>query len=598
MKWHLRWKLMLTYLVMIFVGIASVEIYLGTVWKRRLIEQTHEELVREAMLIKAHLEPRFSSGLANPVDEVVDALSGVLEARVTVVDAEGAVRGDSELDGEELRRVENHSERPEIVAARRLGVGQSVRYSTTLRTDMMYVAVAMESAPRGVVRLALPLWKIVQMRRDVHKALFWASLGTLVLVFALSYVVSAFLSRPIRQLTQAARRMSGGDFSTKLHISSRDELGVLASALEEMVAQWQARVDEIAEAGARTEAVLDGMTEGVLVVDAGGRILRSNLALRSMVQPPADVEGESVAEVIRSAVLQEALDRVLETGEAAAVEIALMFPAHKTLEVSLSPIRVGGVVAVFHDATERRRLERVRRDFVANVSHELRTPLTAIKGYVETLLDGGIEDQKQSLDFLRVIQRHGNRLGALLGDLLELARIESGEVRAEAKAVDLRSVALGCMQSVEAQAAGKRVTLNVDLSEDIPPLWVAPEPLERVLTNVLDNAVKYNREGGSVTVEALAEKEEVQVRVRDTGVGIPSSELPRIFERFYRVDKSRSRALGGTGLGLSIVKHLVEGWRGRVWAESVLNQGSTFYFTVPRMVPEFCSQDRLNTEGH
>ena len=582
MKWSIRWKLMLTYLLVILAGVVLVEIYLGTLWERRLLERTREELVREAMLVKAHLEQRFSSGLSDSADEVVDALAGVLEARVTVVDLEGTVRGDSELDEQELRGIENHAGRPEIVEALRSGVGESVRYSTTLRTDMMYVAVAMEGASQGAVRLALPLWKIAQMRRDMHNVLLWALMGTLILALALSYLGSAFFSRPIRRLTEAARRMAGGDFSTKLHISSRDELGVLASALEEMVAQWRARVDEIAQTGAHTEAVLEGMTEGVLVVDAGGRILRSNPAFDAMVQPSSAVEGEPVAEVIRSAALQEALDRVLETGEAAELEIALTFPAHKTLEVYLSPIRVGGVVAVFHDATERRRLERVRRDFVANVSHELRTPLTAIKGYVETLLDGGMEDRKQSLDFLRVIQRHGNRLQMLLDDLMELARIESGPMRAEAEAVDLPKLALRCAQSVEAQAVEKRVSLKTDVPEDFAPLWAAPESLERVLTNLLDNAVKYNREGGSVTVEALAEKEEVQVRVRDTGMGIPSSELPRIFERFYRVDKSRSRALGGTGLGLSIVKHLVEGWGGKVWAESVLNQGSIFYFTVPR----------------
>ena len=573
--------MMLTYLFVILTGVALVEIYLGTMWEQRLLEQTREELVREAMLVKAHLEQRFPSGLSDSAEEAVDALAGVLEARVTVVDAKGTVRGDSELEEEEIRRIENHADRPEIVEALRSGVGESVRYSTTLRTNMMYVAVALEGASQGVVRLALPLWKIAQMRRDMLKALGWALMGTLVLALALSYIVSAFFSRPIRQLTQAARRMAGGDFSTKLHIASHDELEELASALEEMVAQWRARVDEIAQAGARTEAVLEGMTEGVLVVNSDGRILMGNPAFDAMVEPAASVEGESVAEVIRSAALQEALDRVLDTGEAAAVEIGLTFPAHKTLEIYLSPIRVGGVVAVFHDATERRRLERVRRDFVANVSHELRTPLTAIKGYVETLLDGGMEDRAQSLDFLRVIQRHGNRLQMLLDDLMELARIESGQVRAEAEAVDLRSVALRCMQSVEAQAAGKRVSLKVNVPKNFASLWVAPEPLERVLTNLMDNAVKYNREGGSVTVEAVSQKEEVQVRVHDTGVGIASSELPRIFERFYRVDKSRSRALGGTGLGLSIVKHLVEGWGGRVWAESVLNQGSTFYFTVP-----------------
>jgi two-component system phosphate regulon sensor histidine kinase PhoR len=578
MKWSIRWKLMLTYLLVILAGVALVEIYLGTMWERRLLEQTREELVREAMLVMAHIEQRSPSS----VDEAVDALAGVLEARVTVVDSEGTVRGDSELDEQELRRIENHAGRPEIVEALRSGVGKSVRYSTTLRTDMMYVAVAMEGASQGVVRLALPLWKIAQMRRDVHKALLWALMGTLILALALSYLGSVFFSRPIRQLTQAARRMSGGDFSTKLHISSHDELEELASALEEMVAQWRARVDEIAQAGARTEAVLEGMTEGVLVVDSGARILRNNPAFDAMVQPSSAVEGEPVAEVIRSASLQEALDRVLGTGESASVEIALTFPVHKTLEVYLSPIRMGGVVAVFHDVTERHRLERMRRDFVANVSHELRTPLTAIKGYVETLLDGGMADQAQSLDFLRVIQRHGNRLQMLLDDLMELARIESGPMRAEAEAVDLRSIALRCAQSVETQAAEKQVSLKTDVPEDSPALWTAPESLERVLTNLLDNAVKYNREGGSVTVEALAEKEEVQVRVRDTGVGIPSSELPRIFERFYRVDKSRSRVLGGTGLGLSIVKHLVEGWGGKVWAESVLNQGSTFYFTVSR----------------
>ena len=234
MKWSIRWKLMLTYLLVILAGVALVEIYLGTVWERRILEHTRAELVREAMLVNAHLEQRFPSGLSDSVDEVVDALAGALEARVTVVDSEGTVRGDSELDGEELRRVENHAGRPEIVEALRSDVGKSVRYSTTLRTDMMYVAVALKGTSQGVIRLALPLWKIARMRRDVHNALVWASVGTLVLALALSFIVSAFFSRPIRRLTQAARRMAEGDFSRKLHISSQDELEALASALEEM----------------------------------------------------------------------------------------------------------------------------------------------------------------------------------------------------------------------------------------------------------------------------------------------------------------------------------------------------------------------------
>ena len=585
MKWSIRWKLMGTYFLVIAAGVGSVEIYLGRVWERRLLEQTREVLVREAMLLKVHLEQKFPSGLSDAVDGTVDALAAAVDARVTAVDSEGTVRGDSELDGEELRRVENHAGRPEIVEALRSGVGESVRYSTTLRTDMMYVAVALQGASEGgVVRLALPLWKIARMRRDVRIYLIWASVGTLALALALSYVASAFFFRPIRRLTRTARRMSEGDFSCRLHISSQDELGELASALEEMVAQWRARVDEIAEEGARTEAVLEGMAEGVLVVDSERRILRSNPAFDAMMEPSGPVEGERVAEVIRSPALQEALDRVLRIGEAVAVEISPSFPADKTLEVYLSPIRVGGLVVVFHDVTERRRLERVRRDFVANVSHELRTPLTSIKGYTETLLDGVLEDREQTLHFLRVIQRHANRLQALLDDLLALAQIESGEMRVEGKEVDLPKVVLRCMQSIEVQTAQKEVSLKVNVPEDLPPLRVAPESLERVLTNLLDNAVKYNREGGSVTVEAVPEDNEVRVSVRDTGVGIPSRDLSRIFERFYRVDKSRSMALGSTGLGLSIAKHLVEGWGGKMWAESVLNQGSTFYFTVPRNV--------------
>lgn len=589
MRFSLQTKILVGYVAFTLVVAGAVYVYLNTSLRDDVSGHTRQQLLHDARLIQSYLENAPLPSLSpETIDPIADRLGEQCGARVTVVTDDGVVAGDSSIPLSAVPLMENHGDRPEILEAVASGTGNSIRYSNTLETDMAYVAVPFRTEQaRGVVRVALPLQQFRWIESHIWKIVL-AALGIgLVLSFVLSWGTERLVSRPIERMTEVARRQAAGDFAVTASAPTHVELSSLAAALNEMAAQSKERLSRIREENAQLEAVLSGMTEGVMVTSAEGRILMVNPAFKRMMDVDAWCLNKRPIEVVRNHDLQSVVDAAIDSApslrEDAVFDLTLEW-SQRIFQVHLTPIRIGerlhGVVAVFHDVTELRRLEQVRKDFVANVSHELRTPLTSIKGYVETLLDGAMDDSAAQRRFMTSIRHHADRLQALVEDLLQLSRIESGRYEVEFTSCRLDRISERVAEIFAKQIEGKQLVLSLRFETDRPARG-DPELMERALSNLVDNAVKYTEKGGSIAIGTVEREDEIILSVADTGPGIPSEALPRIFERFFRVDRARSRELGGTGLGLAIVRHTMELLNGKAWVESRLGEGATFYLSLP-----------------
>jgi two-component system phosphate regulon sensor histidine kinase PhoR len=427
----------------------------------------------------------------------------------------------------------------------------------------------------------------------VKKSFLFSSLFSLILIIPLAYFLARSLTHPILEVTKKAIQLVSSNLDGEVQVHSTDELASLSKAIGEMGTQLRNKIEEISNEKDYLQTILKGMTEGVLVVDGRARILMVNDALRQLLSLSSDVSDRMPLEIIRNAELEGAIRKAIQDGENVALELDLNKSGEKTIEVSVVSIHpsstrteedsegIRGAVAVFHDITRLKQLEKIRQDFVANVSHELRTPLTTIKGYAETLLDGALKEDLAS-QFVQVIKRHTDRLTKIVEDLLMLSKIETKEFQLKMESISLPNLMDDIIDFLKEPAEKKKISLS---RYEIPSSLAIPADrsyLEQILINLLDNAIKYTPEGGRVIISAVEkDSKDIQFSIEDNGIGIPNEDLSRIFERFYRVDKGRSKELGGTGLGLSIVKHLVQAHGGRVWVESQLGKGSTFYFTLP-----------------
>jgi two-component system phosphate regulon sensor histidine kinase PhoR len=425
-----------------------------------------------------------------------------------------------------------------------------------------------------------------------EKTFFLSSLLSFIIVAILAYIFLISLTQPIRDLIEILKRLTRDELKKEVHTFSKDELRTLAKTIHEMGVQWRNRIEETTIEKDYLQTVLKGMAEGVLVVDERGRIIMINEAIQKLFSLSTEVVDKTPLEVIRNSELEGAIQEAIRDGKNSSFELALPSSLGKIFEVNVVGIHpspegnhemgrgMRGAVAVFHDISRLKELERIRQDFVANVSHELRTPLTTIKGYAETLLEGALKEEV-AFQFVQVIKRQSDRLTKIVEDLLTLSKIELKEFQLKIETLPFPDLAEDVLRYIQEAAEKKKISISLEL----PTFLVVKADrhyLEQILINLIDNAIKYGREGGKITLSAIQKDQwEVEVSVRDNGIGIPKEDLPRIFERFYRVDKGRSQELGGTGLGLSIVKHLVQTHGGRVWAESQLGEGSTFYFTLP-----------------
>jgi two-component system phosphate regulon sensor histidine kinase PhoR len=555
--------------------------------RRNAGDRIERSLVNEARLAAETLSHRRAATPAE-LDAEADALGQLIAARVTFIAPDGAVVGDSQLSAEELRTVENHQDRPEVQQARRDGVGVARRYSATLDIDMLYVAVAVrnETAPMlSAIRLALPLTEIRDQLAALRRTALVAAAAGLGTALLLAWAASLFLSGRVRAIAEAASRYGQGDFSRPARDYGSDEIGTVARVLDESIRDIGRRAEELATDRARMEAILGGMAEGVLVVNTQGQVQLANAAAQQMLRLQHEPEGRHYLEIIRTPDISAQISAALRGG-AEGQSLELTLPSGVVATVRSAPVRAEratGAVVVLHDITELRRADRVRRDFVANVSHELRTPLTAVRGYVEALLDGGA-DAASARRFLEIIARHTLRMERLVRDLLRLARLDAGQEPRENAVCSVSALFNGVEADLVTALEARDVAVAHEIAAGAETVRGDPAGLHDLLRNLLENAVNYSPVNGTVTMGARREGGRVVITVADSGPGIPEADLPRVFERFYRVDKARSRSErdpGGTGLGLAIVKHLVELHGGHVTAANRPGGGAVFTVALP-----------------
>jgi two-component system phosphate regulon sensor histidine kinase PhoR len=555
-------------------------LFLNGAIERHITDLIAAGLLRDARLARESVAE--ARDLRNDADPLAHRLGAELGLRVTIIAADGTVLGDTDLDRQALLGLENHAGRPEVAAAERDGSGRSVRYSTTVAEKMLYLALRIDPRDpgRGVVRLAVPLTAVAEAQREFGLVIVWAALLSVAAAGVFGWAASRGPARRLEDMARAAGTIASGGTVTLPLARGDDEFSRLSRAIGRMSIDLHERLAMLAREKSQLRMILDGMVEGVLLTDGAGTILMTNSAFERMFGAQAPLEGRRPLEAARVPALQDAVQAALLSPGPVAREIALGGAQGRAIRASLAPIREGestvGAVAVFHDVTELKRLERVRSEFVANVSHELRTPLTAIKGYAEALRDGGLREPARAEEFVEVIQRHAERLRALIEDLLDLAAVEQGEARLTLASVRARDAVSQAEAVIRPAAQRRGQTLVTEIPEDLPDLLADKDRLAQVLINLLDNAVKFTPEGGRITVSGSRGSDGMILSVSDTGPGIPPSEIDRIFERFYRVDRSRDRREGGTGLGLAIARHLVQAMGGRIEVESVPGRGTTF----------------------
>lgn len=518
--------------------------------------------------------------------KVLEARASSLAARggcrVTVLTMDGRVLADSQRNVAELAAMESHRERPEVQEALTQGSGTALRSSSTVGYPMLYVAVPLAKRS-GVLRVSVPVTVVADIRERTRRAVLTALLVALPIALGLGAWMARRVSHPITRLTEAARRGEGADFSLSPGEAGSWEVRELGTALATMSASVRQHIEGLTSERNRATAILESMAEGVLAIDGQGRVLDNNQAVRHLLGvEEASLAGRSLFEVMPYPEIQEMVAALLASSQRRILDI------HGLRDRIL---RVHGVpcgepaygpraVLVVQDVTEHDRYDQLRREFVANVSHELKSPLTSIRSLTEALMDGALDDPEANLRFVTLIEQDAVRLGRLIDDLLVLSRIESRALPIRTLPVTLRGIVEEVAASLDPSIVERRLQVHHTVADDLV-VSADPDRLRQVLLNLVENAVKYNREGGEVLVTARRVDGQTEISVRDTGIGIPHDDLPRIFERFYRVDKTRSRELGGTGLGLSIVKHIVESHGGRIHVESQHGKGSVFTFTLP-----------------
>jgi two-component system, OmpR family, phosphate regulon sensor histidine kinase PhoR len=584
---RLFWQLFLSFVALTIIVLMAAGWYFSRVLKEFHLEQLARDLTAQARLVEPQVAARFSIEHAEDLDALTKRLGRAADIRITLVLGSGAVLGDSL----EMRvRMDNHAGRPEIAAALNGQIGIATRFSATAQNPMMYAAIPLsrdDGTVLGAVRTAIPVTAVDEALQGLGIRIFLAGMSITLLAALISLVISRGISRPLEEMKRGAKRFAAGELSGRLWVGGSEELRGLAQALNHMAGELDERIRTVLRHRNEQEAVLSSMVEGVLAVDLGERIIRINqAALRLLGVREKDVLGRPIQEVIRKADLQRFVARALRNAEPVEDDIVLREGGERFLQAHGTALHDAGgqigALIVLNDVTRLRRLETMRRDFVSNVSHELKTPITAIKGFVETLLDGAMNDADDARRFLEIITRQADRLNAIIDDLLTLSRVEQGDEQGglPLEVLPLRPVLEAAVQSCALLGAEKDVQINLFCAPELTARIKAPL-LEQAIINLLTNAIKYSNPHGKVVVEAAQLQGKVTIRVQDWGCGITREHLPRLFERFYRVDKARSRKQGGTGLGLAIVKHIVQAHGGEVLVHSTPGQGSTFSIHLP-----------------
>ena len=599
----IRWRIAVPYVALILAATAGLVIYLSDLVRDAHVDDLEAKLAAEARLIRDAVATSSDwEGPGDALDALARHYADLLDARVTLIGADGTVLGESDQD---RMQMDNHLYRPEVQQALVERQGSSIRFSRTVGYEMMYVAIPVMAEERtvGFVRVALPLRQlkanVARLRRAILSVAFFTVLGAAILAL----LIAEYTARPVRRLTEVVQRMAKGDLSVRLLPVTHDEVGALTRSFNQMSDRLRGTITKLVEERSRLTAVLDNMADGVLITGGDGHVhLINPAAARLLGTDEQSALGRPFALVARDHRIIDLWQRCCRQDEEQfeSVEMGRQGPFLQAIATPLQDAGPQACMVILQDLTRVRRLETVRRDFISNISHELRTPLASLKALVDTLRDGALEDLPAAHRFLDRMDTEVDALTQMVRELLELARIESGQVPFRLSAVSVDDVVGPPVERLRPQAERTGLQLVVDLSPGLPPVLADEERAQQVVTNLVHNAIKFTPQGGSIRVssstfrvsesgtiqpETLNLKPEtippgqwVLIAVRDTGVGIPAEDLPRIFERFYKADRARSG--GGTGLGLAIAKHIVQGHGGRIWAESVEGKGSTFYVAL------------------
>ena len=586
-KIRLIWQIFPSFLLITLLSVLAVSWYASSSMRHFFLDQTAVDLNVRAVLLEklviAHLLPLDPPS----VDSVCKAMGRQSATRYTVIMPSGEVVGDSR---ETPHLMDNHANRPEVVRALAGEIGKSTRYSNTLLQSMMYMARPIKKNGNilAIIRASIPTTFIDRELRLIRLKITLAGLLIALLAAGISLLISRRITRPIVAMKKSAGHFAFGDFSHRLAAPDSEEMAGLAEALNQMAAQLDNRIKTIINQRNELETVLSSMREGVVAFDNKERIISMNQAASRLFEcDPVQCQDKSIQEVVRNLPLQQFIRKAISGREPEEDDIVLYQNGEKILNLKSSPLLDAGkeqigTLVVINDVTQLRRLENMRKDFVANVSHEIKTPLTAIKGFVETLSQGGVDEPEENERFLGIIQKHVDRLSSIIDDLLSLSRIEQEDER---KTIHLESryikdVFQSAIQICRSKAEEKKIDINLTCDEKLKSFF-DPMLLEQAVVNLLDNAIKYSEPNSTIHLTADLSDSEVKIIVADQGIGIAKKHLPRLFERFYRVDKARSRKLGGTGLGLAIVKHIAQAHNGYVSVESTLGKGSTFTIRIP-----------------
>ena len=576
MKNRIFFKLLAVFLIVIAATAAILNVMIGSAWEASLRAEIERNLIQKTLLF-AH---RVEIDHAHSLTDIAAQEGQSAGARATIIDASGTVLADSESNPSQM---ENHAQRVEFAAALSGKTGENERRSATLGIPFLYVAVPISG---GAVRLAYPLSDVEAVQAQVRRKLLWGSAVAAFIALLIAAGASVWTSRRLERIVAVAVRIENGDLQARLSDSRMDEIGRVAAAIDKTAGQIELSFAAVRSSQRQLETLLNSMQDAVIAVSADGLVRWANQPMDRLV-PQRTRLNSPVVETVRDPDFLSAVNAATTSKEVKTARASSIVPG-RAFDVTAAPLPDGGVVAVLRDLTETERVEKTRRDFIANVSHELRTPLTSIQGYTETLLDTISDDAAPTREFLEIIRKNTVRMSRLTEDLLTLARVESGETRFETEPVPPVELLHDAEESFREIARGQGVNLEIMDShngsgsiETLPLVLADREAIHQVFSNLIDNAMKYGRTGGRVELGALAAQRGIEFYVRDFGAGISSEHLPRLFERFYRVDKARSRESGGTGLGLAIAKHIMRAHGGSIRAESELNHGSTFVFTLP-----------------
>lgn len=585
---RLFWKLFLGYAALNLVATITIVTIVARSQRDSVVGQLEDRLRDSVALLASQMSGELAGGRTQQLQDLVRELGSRVDSRITLISMDGEVLADSGLSSlQEVAGMENHKDRVELVQAAKLGQGMSERLSPTLGERMLYVArrVDLDGRPAGMVRAALPMSQVNNEIAAVQNAIWLVGGLISVAVVSLTYFLAARVVRPVVSLTRATEAIAAGDYRQHVYFDSNDEIGVLARSFNRMNNELLSRETQLRESGQRLTTVLEGMAEGIISLDDRQRIVLANAAAGTLLGfSPSAARGRPLMEVVRNHLLHDALVGSQQSQEAQRLEIEVnngeprVLSVHATLAPQESKTRF---ILVIQDITELRRLESMRQEFVANVSHELKTPLSSIKAYAETLGQGAINDSRNNLRFVYRIEEQAERLHQLILDLLSLARIESGQQAFEIAAINVEKTVLACLAEHQANAEQQGVALLTEHAADNLKVRADEEGTRQIINNLINNAINYTPAGGRVTVSWRKDKSFVLIEVSDTGIGIAKEHLPRLFERFYRVDKARSRELGGTGLGLSIVKHLTQSFGGTIEVQSEPGVGTSFFVRLP-----------------